>query len=53
MNAITLRNGKQLEEPKGPRGKGDEGLVKDQGMKIVEKKEGPSWKVKSKVRMKR
>jgi len=39
MNAITLRNGEQLEEPKRPWAKEDEELVKHQGTEIAKEKE--------------
>ena len=38
MNAITLRSGKQLDEPKGPHKEEDEGLVKGRGKEILEEK---------------
>jgi len=36
MNAITLRNGKKLEELKGTHGEVEEGLLKDKGKEMLE-----------------
>jgi len=37
MNAITLRSGKQLDEPKATQGEEGEGLVKDKDKEPIEK----------------
>jgi len=36
MNVIISLSRKQLDEPKGPHGEEDEGLVKDKGNEILE-----------------
>jgi len=53
MNAITLRNEKQLEKQRRPQDKKDKGLLKDEGVKLVEEREDSSEKVNSKARTKK